>query len=258
MAKAMVKKNETVPAEYDDLGFEADDKIERHELSIPFYGILQSNSPEVEEETVPGAKSGMIINTVTKELFKEGIYALPVKRDYQFVEWVPRTQGGGFVGLHHPTSETVVEAIKANGGTTFGDLKVENNDLVETFFMYIMQYDPKEAVPIGFGMVSFAKTKIKPYKDWVTSMQLIVPPVKHRVTIGAHFTTIKQTNPKGTFYNFLIKPATDSWKKSLLERPKMDNVLKEAASFQKMISEGMVSANFESTQAEGSDGDAPF
>ncbi len=263
--KALVKigKGDVVPAsDYEDIGFGPEDEVERHELSIPFYAILQSNSPEVEEETILGAKAGMIFNTVTKELFPNGVFVLPVKKDYQFVEWVPRTRGGGFAGLHDAKSELVVSAIKANGGSVFGNLTTSSengdNDLVETKFMYVMQYDPETALPLGFGMISFAKTKIKPYNDWITSMQLIVPKVKHRVTIGAHFGTVKQTNPKGTFYNYLIKPGGYSWKDSLMERPKMDAVLMEAKNFQDLIVSGMVTADFASTKADGDDGEAPF
>ncbi len=270
MAKPKTKKELTklgagdiVPAsDYEDIGFGPEDEVERHELSIPFYAILQSNSPEVEEQTIPDAKAGMIFNTVTKELYPKGIFVLPVRKDYKFVEWVPRTRGGGFAGLHDAKSELVIEAIKANGGSVFGNLVTpsENgdNDLVETKFMYVMQFNPETALPLGFGMISFAKTKIKPYNDWITSMQLIVPRVKHRVTIGAHFGTVKQTNPKGTFFNYHIKPGGFSWKDSLMERPKMDAVLLEAKNFQDMISSGMVTADFTSTKADGDDGEAPF
>jgi len=263
--KALMKvaKGDIVPAtDYEDIGFGPEDEVERHELSIPFYAILQSNSPEVEEQTIPGAKTGMIFNTVTKELYPDGIFVLPVRKDYQFVEWVPRTRGGGFVGLHDPKSEIVVDAIKANGGSVFGNLVVPSeqgdNDLVETKFMYVMHYDPHHSLPAGFGMISFSKTKIKPYNDWITSMQLIVPKVKHRVTIGAKIETYRQTNPKGTFSNYLIKPAGTSWKDSLMERPKMDAVLLEAKNFQDLIASGMVTADFASTKADGDDGEAPF
>ncbi len=260
---AKVAKSDIVgQSDYEDLDFGAEDEVEAHELSIPFFAILQSNSPEVEEQTIEGAKAGMIFNTVTKELYPNGVFVLPVKKDYKFVQWIPRTRGGGFAGAHDPKSELVATAIKANDGSVFGQLTTpgENgdDDLVETKFMNIIHYDPETALPLGFGIVSFSKTKIKPYNDWVTSMRLITPKVKNRVVIGARIGTIKQTNPKGTFYNYLIRPGGPNWKDSLLERPRMDAILLEAKGFQDMLKSGMATPDFASTKADGDDGEAPF
>ncbi len=261
-ALAKVAKSDIVgQAVYDDLDFGPEDEVEAHELSIPFFSILQSNSPEVEEQTIEGAKPGMIFNTVTKELYENGIYVLPVKKDYKFVQWVPRLRGGGFVNSHDPKGELVAASIKANDGSVFGNLTIQGengqDDLVETKFMNIMHYDPHTAMPLGFGIISFSKTKIKPYNDWITSMRLITPKVKHRITIGAKIGTVKQTNPKGTFYNFHIVSAGSSWKESLMERPRMDAVLLEAKGFQDMLKSGMATPDFGSTKADDGD-DVPF
>ncbi len=262
-ALTKVAKSDIVgQTDYDDIDFGPEDEVESHELSIPFYAILQSNSPEIEEETIPGAKPGMIFNTVTQEIFPDGIYALPVKKDYKFVQWIPRTRGGGFVAAHDAKSELVVEAIRKNGGSVFGDLTTPgangDDDLVETKFMNISHYDPKTALSLGFGIISFSKTKIKPYNDWITSMRLITPKIKHRVTIGAHIGTVKQTNPKGTFYNYVIRPGGPNWKDSLMERPLMNSILLEAKGFQDMLESGMAKPDFASTKADGDDGEAPF
>ena len=260
---AKVAKSDIVgQTNYDAFGFGEDDEVEAHELSIPFFAILQANSPEVEEQTIEGAKAGIIFNTVTKELYPNGVFVLPVKKDYKFVQWVPRLRGGGFAGAHDARNENVVEAIRKNGGSVFGNLTIpgENgdDDLVETKFMNIMHYDPHTALPLGFGIISFSKTKIKPYNDWITSMRLITPKIKKRIVIGAHIWTVKQTNPKGTFYNYLIRPAGTSWKDSPLECPRMDAVLSEAKDFQDMLKSGMATPDFDSTKADGDDGEAPF
>lgn len=264
-ALAKVAKSDIVgQPDYEDLDFGPGDEVEAHELSIPFFAILQANSPEVEEQTIKGAKAGIIFNTVTKELYPNGVFVLPVKKDYKFVQWIPRTRGGGFAGAHDPKSELVGDAIRANGGSVFGNLTTpgENgdDDLVETKFMNIICYDPHTALPLGFGILSFSKTKIKPYNDWITSMRLITPkiPDKFRVTIGAHVRTFKQTNPKGTFYNYQIVPGGPSWKDSQMERPRMDAVLLEAKEFQTMLKSGMATPDFASTKADSDDGEAPF
>ena len=260
----VVKSDIVGQTDYDDIDFGPGDEVEAHELSIPFFAILQANSPEVEEQTIKGAKAGIIFNTVTKELYPNGIYVLPVKKDYKFIQWIPRSRMGGFAGAHDPGSELVATAIKANGGSVFGNLTTPgangDDDLVETKFMNIFHFDPKTAMSLGFGILSFSKTKIKPYNDWITSMRLITPkiPDKFRITIGAHIKTVKQTNSFGTFYNYVISPGGSTWKESQMERPRMNDVLLEAKGFQDMLKTGMAKPDFDSTKSDGDDNEAPF
>ena len=72
------------------------------DLSVPFLGILQSNSPQVEDKDPTGSEPGMLFNTVTRELVssEDGVVFLPCHKETAYVEWVPRNKGGGFVGLH--------------------------------------------------------------------------------------------------------------------------------------------------------------
>ena len=39
----------------------------RDDYAVPFLGVLQSNSPQI--ETLPSARPGMLFNTVTNELY---------------------------------------------------------------------------------------------------------------------------------------------------------------------------------------------
>ena len=116
------------------------------DLSIPFINLLQSNSPEVQKSKDGSVRIGFMKNTVTGEVVSgdEGLYFLPVHDDSAFVEWVPRTRGGGFVAVHDPASEEVQEAIRINGGRipkkgSDGKkipLAIGNNELVETYYRY--------------------------------------------------------------------------------------------------------------------------
>lgn len=70
-------------------------------FAIPFLKVLQTNSPEVDEASskfLPGAKPGMLLNTVTGDLFdgKEGVQFVPCAYQRRFLRWAPRgssTQG---------------------------------------------------------------------------------------------------------------------------------------------------------------------
>ena len=70
----------TTGAEIEAFGvadFEADagagmENVTADDLQIPFLSILQSNSPQLDESEgkyIDGAKAGMILNTVTNEIF---------------------------------------------------------------------------------------------------------------------------------------------------------------------------------------------
>jgi hypothetical protein len=183
-------------------GFE---NVTQADLSIPFFVVLQSNSPEVEDKTVEGAESGMIMNTVTKELHKE-LYVLPVDKISEYLEWKPRAQGGGLVDHHELAGPVVLAAIANNNGSTYGDLMHGLNELSETHSVYVSTFDPDTNMTTGFGVISFASTKIKPYKGWITSM-LMLKPRPPMFALRTRIRTVKQKNEKGSFFNFQITNA---------------------------------------------------
>ena len=246
------------------------------DLSIPFMNLLQSNSPQVEEELIPGAKTGDMLNTVTGELIKgdTGFVFLPVHKQEAWVEWVPRTKGGGFVTMHDPAGELVQDLIKSNGGTRIPpkgndgkriSFKNNQNDVIETYYVYglILNKDGTEAE--GFSVISFSSTKIKPYRDWLTSMFIIKgkPPMfANRALIKS----VKQKNESGTYANFSIGPLRETWVKSLINPSEEMPLLQEAREFREMVINGVARADFSQQQnggesvgaGSGDDGAAPF
>ena len=242
------------------------------DLSIPFLSILQSNSPQVVDEDPAGAKSGMFFNTVTRELTSsdDGLVVIPVHKDMAFVEWVPRgegdSSGGGFVGLHMPDSDVVKDAITANGDNRMGKIPLENgNELVETHYVYCLLLDAEGKISNGFAVISFTSTKIKPQRDWFTSMYTLKgrPPLFANRAI---FRTVKQENKHGKFFNFRIDPFAATWKDSLIDPVAEKELLEEATKFRKMVTSGMAKAAHDTERAAagsgkgtGEDGeDAPF
>lgn len=200
-------------------GFEGQDASH---LSIPFLALLQSNSPQVtaEDSTL---KAGMLYNTVTEEAFKgsEGVEFIPACVDHVFVEWVPRSKGGGggagFVGVHQVDSE-IVMAAKARPRLADQKRSVllteDGNELVETFYMYGVLVD-SDGNQAGLAVLSFTSTKIKVYRNYSTKISLFNwkkagmparPPLfANRVRV----TTVKQSNTQGDFYNLVLTPAVD-------------------------------------------------
>lgn len=255
--KEVARKTGGVPA-YDygtdesGTGFEG---MTNDDMSIPFLAILQSNSPQVEDKDPAGAEAGMLFNTVTREMHggETGLIFLPVHFERAFVEWVPRNKGGGFVALHDPTGDVVKQAIEDNDGKRFGKLKVGDNELVETKYMYGLMLEEDGRTTNGFAVVSFTSTKIKPFNDWFTAMRLLKgrPPM---FANRARIKTVKQKNEHGTFHNFRIDPFRATWPESLINPKSEAGLMQEAVEFRKMVLSGMARASFET---ERSTGDAP-
>lgn len=231
------------------------------DLSIPFLGILQSNSPQVEDKDPEGAESGMLFNTVTRELIsgETGLVFLPCHKEGPvWVEWVPRNKGGGFVGLHDPESDEVKNGepiMHPETGKPTRKLRCGENELIETYYVYGLILDEDGGDTVGFAVISFTSTKIKPYRDWVTAMYTLKgkPPM---FANRARIRTTKQKNESGTFYNFRIDPFAETWAKSLINPAEQGDLLTQAKDFREMVVSGMARAAFETERAAGDGGGA--
>ena len=97
-----VAKKEDAPLAVIDFSNDAGmgmENVDSDTFAIPFISVLQGLSPQI--ETVDGAKPGMLINTITNELFKEAV-VIPCAFQRKFLRFVPRDEGGGFKGDFSP------------------------------------------------------------------------------------------------------------------------------------------------------------
>jgi hypothetical protein len=247
---------------YAGMGFETHTA---EDYAVPFLGILQSNSPLVETTT---AKPGMLLNTVTKETFdgKKGVAFIPAATQHVFVEWKPRTLGGGFVAMHPLDSDLVTTAKKDQ---EFGKYKVQkgnpnSNDLVETYYIYGILV--KEDGSHEQSIIAFTSTKNAIYKQWMTRAKTIqvtqpngtriVPPLfAHRYRV----TTIGQKNAKGSFFNF--QSTYDGADAASCRLKPNDPLFLEAAAFSEHVLGNKVKAAHDTTTQESeveAEGETPF
>jgi hypothetical protein len=241
------------------LGFEG---TTAKDLAIPFLGILQTNSPQVEggDKPVEGAKPGMIINTVTGELHdgSKGVPFIPVHYDRAFVEWKPRDAGGGFVASHDPDSELVkAEVAKQPRGKI---ILANKNELIETEYCYGLVLDADFETVLGFAVQSITSTKLTPWRKFKSALYMLKgrPPL---LANRAVLMTEKQKNEKGTFFNAKYVPAKGTWLTSLIAPD--SPLLQEAKEFRQLVITGIAKAAFETQNAAGDTGsgnteDAPF
>lgn len=250
--------------DYGDMAHEGFEETKIADLSIPFINVLQSLSPEVEDQTVPGAKAGDMLNSVTKEIVSQPLVVIPIEKEESWVEWVPRNKGGGLVGRFEPTDAVVLDAIKKNNGSRIPPKDAEGkripfkspdgNDLIETHYVYALIVDEEGGSIEGYCVLAFASAKIKAYKDWMTALytQKGRPPI---FANRAKISTTKVKNESGTFFVYNISPFAPTWRESLID-PSTDAgmaLLNEAKAFRDMIKNGLAKPNYDSVADSGPD-----
>jgi hypothetical protein len=248
----------------DDAGTGFED-VTSDDLSIPFLMVLQSNSPQVEDQDPKGAASGMLFNSVNRDLIasryddnEPGMVFVPVFKQDALVEWVP--DRGGFVAVHEPDAPDVKAAIAAIGGKVQGPIPFGENELVQTVYVYGLILDAEGVESVGFGVIPFTSTKLKPRRDWWTAMLTIkggkqIPLFAHRVRIR----TVKQENDKGKFFNLRIEPLSGAWGQgnSLIDPVAEAKLLTDAKDFLGMVESGQATAAYDSLDENQDGGAAP-
>ena len=246
-------------AQYEGVGFE---NQTTNDYAIPFINMLQALSPKVAENSEV-YRAGNLVNTATGEIYdgKKGIVVIPVHTEHSYIEWIPVDAGGGFVGTHAVSSDVISQA--KSKATTFGDLKTpEGNDLVETFNVYVMIVD--ETGDFSNAVLSFTSSKIKKYKNWMTTAKTIQiklsdgrrinPPLfahKYQLVVAS-----EKNKRNQSYFNWdVIKFAGANAVEARIAPS--DPLFQAAVAFSDMVKAGAAKADFKSmdtTNDEGEEG----
>jgi hypothetical protein len=205
--KDLVPSGGNLPAD-PTMTFERDagaglETADRDSYAIPFLVVLQSNSPQVDEDKdqyVDGAKPGMFYNTATDELFdgKEGVLLVPAHFTRRMVEWVPRDAGGGYKGDYAPEDIDMTKLDRDESGRF---VLPNGNYLADTRYHFCVQITDDGP---RFVVMSLSSTQIKKSRNWMTKMSML----KMEGKDGAKFTpptfshayrvvTVSEENEKG-------------------------------------------------------------
>lgn len=175
---------------------------------IPYLFVLQALSKVVSDPSkkVAGAESGMLFDSVSKELYdgQEGIIIVPCSTRQLWVEWQGAPGSGTVVNRFSPQDPVVVEARRKFG---FNEEKTAaGNSLVQTFYVIGMILPTSDAtVPSGAVLIPFSSTKITPYQESIGVMRTLLgkaPLYAFRLRVR----TKSETRPKGTYFNFSLMP----------------------------------------------------
>jgi hypothetical protein len=219
--EANITKRESAGALSTNL-FEADaDKgsqnISQEDLALPFLKVLGQLSPEVNKRNgkyVEGAEPGMILNTVTNDIYdgSKGIEVLPVYYKRQYVEWQDRGESKGApVSIHDATSDIM---SKTTRDKSYKD-RLPNGNYIENtanHFVVLLGKNPQTA------LISMKATQLKVSRKWNSMMMgikmqgkngLFTPPTYSHIY---NLKTVQMSNDKGTWFGWdvaKIGPVTD-------------------------------------------------
>jgi len=208
---ATKKEEAQLPAELEALfaedsgkGFE---EVTQDDIQIPFLRILQQMSPQInkkEASYIEGASGGDIFNTVTNKYWDgtEGVTVIPVYFQMKLLEFVPRDQGGGFVGELSATSEEAKSATRDQG--TGMEMLSSGNELVRTAQYYIKIVHEDGA--LENAIVDMKKTQLKKSRLWM-SMQMMQK--RNGITLPSYactyrLKTVEDGNDKGSWNTWSI------------------------------------------------------
>lgn len=131
-------------------------------VAIPRIKLLQKMNDQVDKHHgafIPGAEPGMFFNSLTNELYTDGVYVLSLMFNTEFVVWRDMDKGGGYGGAYPTLSE-------ANAQIALQDVPADY-DVSETHSHIIVLKDPEtgalEATPC---IMDFASSKLRVSKGW--------------------------------------------------------------------------------------------
>lgn len=174
------------------------------DVTLPFLTILQKGSPQVnkqEPEYIRGAEVGMVLNTATGQLYsgEEGFLFIPVGFQKNYVEWIKRTDGGGYIDTH-PFDLELIRKMGAFKGERGIELP-NGHQLVETSYTFGLLPGLEPAV------IGAASSALKPMRDWMSlrNRWRVGTTVAPAFSRSYMMQTIYQKNEKGDWYNWKIK-----------------------------------------------------
>ena len=236
--------------------FEADaDKgsqnMTQEDLALPFLKVLGQLSPEVNKRDgkhVEGAEPGMILNTVTNEIFdgSKGIDVLPVFYERRYVEWQDRGEGKGApVAIHDASSDIMSQTTRDK---SYKDRLPNGNYLENTanHYVVVLGDSPQTA------LISMKATQLKISRKWNSMMMgikmqgkngLFTPPTYSHIY---KLRTVQQSNDKGTWFGWdvaKVGPISDK------------GVYEIAKAFSKNVAKGDVQAKHGESEPKN---EAPF
>lgn len=230
---------------------EFQDEYDHSAIQIPFFQILQSNSPQLlpgDPKYIDAAKQGQFVNTVTRELFGK-VEVIPVYHRSTIIEWRLRESGGGFVAdLGLVDGERALRTTQKNEKGQ--DILANGNQLVRTEVYFLLIVTPNGTQQV---MCTMTSTQLKKARNWnsrLLSTKIELPngdKVKAPMFFNSFIlTTATEKNEKGSWWGFVISDG----------RPTLaigKDVYLEARAYRQVVSAGVQAGNINMDETVASD-----
>lgn len=191
--KAIVKKQDQLPAYIKQGQNRGNENVTSEDLQLPRIDVLQALSPQInkkKEEYIQGAEVGMLFNTLTGELYHDGVCFTPVSFVKRFLVWVDRKidSGGGLRGVFDTAEEADTFLAEA-----------EDKDKLEIAATaeHLVLLDSGDEV-----ILSMAKSKLKVSRKFNSLVRLNGG---DRFSRRYKVTSIDDTGSKGEYQNFKVE-----------------------------------------------------
>ena len=223
------------------VNFEADAgqglNMTQEDLALPFLKVLGQLSPECNKRDakhVEGAEPGMIINTVTNEIYdgEKGIDVVPVYYKRQYVEWQDRGESQGAPVKIYEAGDDLPKTQRDKSNKD----RLSNGNYLETtasHFVVVLGKNPTTA------LISMKATQLKISRKWNSMMSGIKMKGANGMFTPASFShiyklkTTQMSNDKGTWFGWEVSKVGPVTEKGLYD---------QAKAFSENISKGSVKA----------------
>jgi hypothetical protein len=257
----MVTKNEVAVKSENALalvmGFEDDasggfEGMQQDDFALPFLRLLTNVSPEIGE--VDGAMPGMILNSVTNQLYdgKKGIVVIPCAYVRQYIEWAPRGSGSGAPLSIYPATSDILSRTHREPGDN-KDYLDNGNYIENTANHYVMTIN-EDGMPEA-ALIVMKSTQLKKSRKWNSMMMSAklmgkngpyTPPMYSQLY---RLTTQGESNDKGKWFG---------WEIERIGAIEDINAYHAAKAFASQIGSGDVKVKHEGEGTESSSAAAPF
>lgn len=163
--------------------------ITSQDLRLPRIALLQSKSPQVENDEKGIYKAGMFIDTLTQDVLASPIKFTPAFIFKNVIKWKPRSEGGGMI----------YKTMDFNDPQILKDLQWDGQTKpVADQYINVVAIVNGMDVPL---IVSFCKTSLKAGQDLLTLVQLSGCAWKYHYFLESE----KKAGTQGTYYVMRVK-----------------------------------------------------
>lgn len=268
----VVEAKKSLPADQSNIdqiafaGEQHQEHLTKEDVTLPFLQLLQAQSPQCtkgQAEWIKGAKPSDVCDVSANRVFRtlddddkevSDLTVMPVVFKSCYTEWVPRSQGGGFV---HEWSVAEGDAIVVTRNEAGQDIIQKNspygtagNQLNRTHTHLVFVIEKERFWP---AVISMQVTQLKPSRDWNRLVQEQTLPDGRKAPRFFAFwnvTSALRTNDKGSWFLWKFTKAGD-----VLANERME-VFHAAKSFVEANNDNEVQVNYSDvtkTQAQEDD-----